>query len=459
MKLPTLQKRFIPEYASQTAGAEMAAAAELMNAASKISKKAQDIRDESAAVDELSQWKLDSLRKKNELAVQYGDDPYRFRSEYNVYLRDSKKSLQENTKVSGFNRAGFNDMLNRNAFAMEEDGERETRKLEIVKTESDFKRSFQNLAELSYEYGKGGDFEGFFKNNSSELSKLRLIGRDVLTPSQMEDSVQKASRDSALSYIMGKAATDMNNAIRELENGFYNNFLPQIDIDDLLGRFKKVREANKDGAYNNEIMLNLDMTYDNLKNFNAEDREKFLINNDNISISYLNDYNKKVEEAKLRGKIPKKEYDKHKKFINEEYYAMARFNISKSGYGNFDKNIFGTKTTLEDAVKLINDNTSAFQQYDRNDLYGRFMRLAGENSIDLNSKDTKQKQIAQSIANSLVAEYYGEDPSDLNAMDRVRKKLTEGRLRERRAIIDNTFYYMKNKKNPRNLILNRGSNE
>jgi hypothetical protein len=132
MKIPTLQKRFIPEYVSQTAGAEMTAVSEFMNTASQISKKAQDIRDESSAVDELSQWKLNSLRKKNELAAQYGDDPDRFRTEYNTYLRDSKKTLQENTRVSGFNRSDFYDMLNKNVFAMEEEGERDTRRLMVI---------------------------------------------------------------------------------------------------------------------------------------------------------------------------------------------------------------------------------------------------------------------------------------------------------------------------------------
>jgi hypothetical protein len=253
MKIPTMQKRFIPEYVSQTAGSEMALAGQLMDTASSIAKTIQDKRDESSATVESSNFKLEALKKRDELSVKYGDDPSRFETEYNNYLSNSKKTILDNTKVSGFNKRNFADLINKNLYSMQEDGIRETRKLSVVKAESDFKRTAQNLGELSYEYGKIGDFENFLTVNGAELGKLAVVGKDVLPPSQLNDVLKATSRDGALNYLNARLTADLGGTMEELRSGKYNDIIPREERDKLielggqqivaLERWNKTKEA------------------------------------------------------------------------------------------------------------------------------------------------------------------------------------------------------------------------
>jgi hypothetical protein len=408
-----------------------------MGLASKIAGRIGKLQDASRAETAVSSFRNDLLETDDLYKVKYGDNPDLYNRQITEYAAKAKQNALEKSGLSFGGKNQLNSLLNNVESDFSRNILKNQRQMQVNNFELDLKNATAKNADSAYVYGKDGDYDSFERMMTAEIPKLAVMGSAVLPPKFLNDAVAKAKRQNYISYANGRAETDLDGIVRELEEGFYRGRLPEGDIDNMLDRFRKVQgqnqrsDKNPRGRYDDGTYLNLNLTYDNLSAQKQDDKKNFL-RDVNSSIPYLADYNNRIETARAQEKISDSDYKKYRKQVNDYYYDIARANIGKDkeSVGNFKDPLF-SNTALQKALTIVNNNTSDFQQYDRNDLYGKIMLLAGERGVDLNSDGQTAKQEAKKLAEYVVAEYYNVNPDEQNAMDRVRKKYYEEAQREK----------------------------
>jgi hypothetical protein len=409
MKLPTLQKQFIPEYVSQTAGAEMKLAGQLMDTAGQIAKKIQDTRDTAEAQEEVSTMKLNALRKQNELAVQYGDNPDKFREEFDSYLENTKADYVANTKVSPFNKKGFSQIVSNNISNLKLEGFRTERNLDLSNTERNLKATLNNNAELSYEYGRNINYEDFVKNNEVETAKLEVSARDVLTPNQIRETIDGAKRNNYIKYIEGNAVSDLNGTLEQLKGGFYRDALPQETVDDLIGKLTDIQKKSEgSNPQLTKTLLDIETGFNvlNLKTVNGKKNTIPTNAKEYKNIAYLSELNNRIEEARTLG-LKDAPYIKYKEDIYNTVYNNF---IEQGDKKEFIKNnkgwLFSKKTAENSMVDYLNKYVVGFDKMEKSQLFLELGSALQENGVDLKSEDPRTLRQTEIITEAILRKMY-----------------------------------------------------
>jgi hypothetical protein len=198
------------------------------------------------------------------------------------YITQTKQSILEKSGISFSGKSQLNSLLNNVESDFSKSIIKNQRQMQINNFELDLKNTTTKNADSAYVYGRDNDYSSFEKMMTAEIPKLAVMGSAVLPQKFLNDTIARAKEQNYINYINGRAETDLDGIVKELEEGFYKNKLPEQEIDNILDRFKKVQSQNPRtatnpiGQYDDETYLNLNTTYDNLNNQKQDEKKTFL---------------------------------------------------------------------------------------------------------------------------------------------------------------------------------------